>query len=149
MPRGPLYGRLVRGETVTAANGQVVRPEDVMEPATPGGCRACSSCRAVCASMVWLQCWEHHRHGGWVAPALQHPAHLLMSRALRSRALPPSSGPVVIVVDCPSAAFLPALTTAPLLSECATGAKRDRGKGPPAAGLAHGLGGCCVQQCLR
>ena len=36
VPRGPLYGKLVRGEAVTAANGQVVRPEDVMEPATPG-----------------------------------------------------------------------------------------------------------------
>ncbi len=34
----------------------------------------------------------------------------------------------MVVVDCPSAAFLPALTVAPLLSECATGAKRDRGE---------------------
>lgn len=61
-----------------------------------------------------------------------------MSLALPSRSLPPSPGPMVIVVDCPSAAFLPALTTAPLLSECATGAKRDRGEFPPAAGLADG-----------
>jgi ribonuclease Z len=37
VPRGPLCGKLVRGEEVTAANGQVVRPQDVMEPTTPGG----------------------------------------------------------------------------------------------------------------
>lgn len=36
VPRGPLFGKLVKGEEVTAANGQVVRPADVMEPATPG-----------------------------------------------------------------------------------------------------------------
>lgn len=36
VPRGPLYGKLVKGEEVTAANGQTVRPQDVMEPATPG-----------------------------------------------------------------------------------------------------------------
>lgn len=87
VPRGPQYGKLVRGEEVTAANGQVVRPADVMEPATPG--------------------------------------------------------PVVLVVDCPSAAFLPALTAAPLLQECATGAKRDKGE-PPAGSTcgAAELQGC-------
>lgn len=36
VPRGPMYSKLVRGEEVTAANGQTVRPADVMEPATPG-----------------------------------------------------------------------------------------------------------------
>jgi hypothetical protein len=35
---------------------------------------------------------------------------------------------VVLVVDCPSEAFMPALTAAPALQECATGGKRDRGK---------------------
>ena len=40
VPRGPLCGKLVRGEEVTAANGQVVRPQDVMEPTTPGEWRA-------------------------------------------------------------------------------------------------------------
>lgn len=54
VPRGPLYGQLVRGEEVTSISGRVVTPHDVMEPSTPG--------------------------------------------------------PVVLVVDCPSAAFLPALT---------------------------------------
>jgi ribonuclease Z len=34
--RGPLYGKLVRGETVQGANGRAVRPEDVMEAASPG-----------------------------------------------------------------------------------------------------------------
>ncbi|KAK2075685.1 hypothetical protein QBZ16_001793 [Prototheca wickerhamii] len=36
VPRGPAYGRLVRGESVTATSGAVVTPEDVMEPGTPG-----------------------------------------------------------------------------------------------------------------
>ena len=53
VPRGPLYGRLVKGEEVVAANGKPVKPEDVMEPSTPG--------------------------------------------------------PVVLVVDCPSEAFIPQL----------------------------------------
>ena len=36
VPRGPAYGRLVRGESVTATSGAIVTPEDVMEPGTPG-----------------------------------------------------------------------------------------------------------------
>ncbi|KAH7618880.1 putative tRNAse Z TRZ4, mitochondrial [Nannochloris sp. 'desiccata'] len=36
VPRGPLYGQLARGQEVTAVNGKLVRPEDVMEAATPG-----------------------------------------------------------------------------------------------------------------
>lgn len=36
VPRGPLFGKLVKGEEVTATNGKAVRPADVMEPATPG-----------------------------------------------------------------------------------------------------------------
>jgi ribonuclease Z len=36
VPRGPLYGQLVKGQEVTAVNGKLVRPEDVMEAATPG-----------------------------------------------------------------------------------------------------------------
>lgn len=53
VPRGPLYGKLTRGEEVTAVNGRTVKPEDVMEPSTPG--------------------------------------------------------PIVLVIDCPSEAFLPSL----------------------------------------
>jgi len=56
VPRGPLYGQLARGQEVTAVNGKLVRPEDVMEAATPG--------------------------------------------------------PVVLVVDCPSEGFIPALANA-------------------------------------
>lgn len=37
------------------------------------------------------------------------------------------AGPVVLVVDCPSQAFMPALTSSPQLLDCASGAKRDRG----------------------
>lgn len=36
VPRGPSYGRLVRGESVTSASGATVTPADVMEPGTPG-----------------------------------------------------------------------------------------------------------------
>lgn len=36
VPRGPLYGKLQKGESVEAANGQMVHPKDVMEPSTPG-----------------------------------------------------------------------------------------------------------------
>ena len=36
VPRGPMYGQLVKGQEVTAVNGRVVRPEDVMEASTPG-----------------------------------------------------------------------------------------------------------------
>jgi hypothetical protein len=36
VPRGPAYGKLVRGEEVTGANGRVVKPEEVMEPTVPG-----------------------------------------------------------------------------------------------------------------
>lgn len=56
VPRGPLYGQLVKGQEVTAVNGKIVKPEDVMEAATPG--------------------------------------------------------PVVLVVDCPSEGFIPALADA-------------------------------------
>lgn len=38
----------------------------------------------------------------------------------------------MLVVDCPSRAFLPALTSSPQLSECASGAKQDKGA-PPGA----------------
>jgi ribonuclease Z len=36
VPRGPLYGKLQKGESVEAANGKTVHPSDVMEPSTPG-----------------------------------------------------------------------------------------------------------------
>lgn len=36
VPRGPLYGELVKGKEVTGASGKLIRPEDVMEPSTPG-----------------------------------------------------------------------------------------------------------------
>lgn len=38
VPRGPAYGRLCRGESVPGANGAIVAPADVMEPAAPGPC---------------------------------------------------------------------------------------------------------------
>lgn len=52
VPRGPLFGKLVKGEEVMAANGQVVRPADVMEPATPGEAtqhRPPLTCPSVCS----------------------------------------------------------------------------------------------------
>ena len=70
VPRGPLYGQLVKGEEVVAANGRVVKPSDVMEPSVPG--------------------------------------------------------PLVLVVDCPSPAFLPALRAAPALAELAGGPRGTR-----------------------
>jgi ribonuclease Z len=36
VPMGPERGRLVRGETITLADGMVVQPEDVLGPAQPG-----------------------------------------------------------------------------------------------------------------
>jgi ribonuclease Z len=36
IPRGPLYGRLQRGESITLANGQVITPEMVLGPPRPG-----------------------------------------------------------------------------------------------------------------
>lgn len=36
LPPGKDYARLVQGETVTAPNGQVIKPSDVMGPTTPG-----------------------------------------------------------------------------------------------------------------
>lgn len=36
IPRGPLYGRLKRGETVTLGDGRTLRGEDFVEPAAPG-----------------------------------------------------------------------------------------------------------------
>lgn len=36
VPRGPLYGQLVKGQEVKGANGRTVKPEEVMEPMTPG-----------------------------------------------------------------------------------------------------------------
>lgn len=36
VPRGPLYGKLQKGESVEGANGKTVHPSDVMEPSTPG-----------------------------------------------------------------------------------------------------------------
>jgi ribonuclease Z len=36
VPRGPERGRLVRGETVSLADGRVVRPEEVLGPEQPG-----------------------------------------------------------------------------------------------------------------
>ena len=37
VPRGPLWGRLAKGETVTSANGREVTSAEVMQPSTPGG----------------------------------------------------------------------------------------------------------------
>ena len=54
VPRGPLYGQLAKGQEVTAVNGKLVKPEDVMEATTPG--------------------------------------------------------PIVLIVDCPSEGFIPALS---------------------------------------
>lgn len=70
VPKGPLYGKLSRGESVTTPNGRLVLPEEVKEPTTPG--------------------------------------------------------PVVLVVDCPSPAFLPALTSAPGLARWTQGEEADR-----------------------
>lgn len=36
VPRGPLYGKLQKGESVQASNGKVVHPDSVMESSTPG-----------------------------------------------------------------------------------------------------------------
>eukprot|EP00889_Picochlorum_renovo_P000433 jgi/Picre1/27463/NNA_000430.t1 len=36
VPRGPLYGKLQKGESVEGANGKTVHPSDVMEPSTAG-----------------------------------------------------------------------------------------------------------------
>lgn len=36
VPHGPLYGQLARGIEVVGANGRIVKPEEVMEPSTPG-----------------------------------------------------------------------------------------------------------------
>lgn len=36
VPKGPMYGRLKAGETVTLPNGDVVHPSDVLGPPTPG-----------------------------------------------------------------------------------------------------------------
>jgi ribonuclease Z len=36
VPRGPERGRLVRGETVSLADGRIVRPEEVLGPDQPG-----------------------------------------------------------------------------------------------------------------
>ncbi len=44
--------------------------------------------------------------------------------------LPPHAGPVVLVVDCPSAAFVPALVASPQLNKWATEeAAREKGEG--------------------
>ena len=75
VPRGPLYGKLVRGERVEASSGRTVTPEEVMEPATPGRCL-------------------------WQAARTRHA---------RSRLALVLAGPVVLLVDCPSDEFLPAL----------------------------------------
>ncbi|KAL6768056.1 hypothetical protein ACKKBF_B37600 [Auxenochlorella protothecoides x Auxenochlorella symbiontica] len=68
VPRGPTYGRLVRGESVLSTNGSTITPADVMDPATPG--------------------------------------------------------PVVLVVDCPSAAYLPALAASEDLQTFAQGGNK-------------------------
>src|ERR1700722_15058 len=36
IPRGPLYGNLQHGETVTLADGRVIRPDQVVGPERPG-----------------------------------------------------------------------------------------------------------------
>lgn len=36
VPKGPMLGKLKNGETLTLANGRIVRPEDVKEPDDPG-----------------------------------------------------------------------------------------------------------------
>jgi len=36
VPRGPLYSALVRGESVTLADGRVIQPSDCIPPPTPG-----------------------------------------------------------------------------------------------------------------
>jgi hypothetical protein len=44
VPKGPLFGRLCRGEAVTGAGGATVLPADVMQPATPGPTAAVVDC---------------------------------------------------------------------------------------------------------
>ena len=36
VPKGPLFGKLQRGESVQLPDGRIIRPSDVMEPDTPG-----------------------------------------------------------------------------------------------------------------
>ncbi|KAK9811324.1 hypothetical protein WJX72_001848 [[Myrmecia] bisecta] len=44
VPRGPLFGKLVKGETVKAANGKDVKPSDVMEDPVPGPVAIITDC---------------------------------------------------------------------------------------------------------
>lgn len=42
--KGPLFGRLQKGETVTLANGSKVQPSDCISPPSPGPCFAVVCC---------------------------------------------------------------------------------------------------------
>jgi ribonuclease Z len=76
VPRGPSYAALVRGQSVTLEDGTVVKPEDVVDP--------------------------------------------------------PSPGPVVLVADCPSEDYLPALQRSPELRAVAAAAAAEDSREPVA-----------------
>lgn len=55
VPKGPMFGKLSRGESVTVGEGRVVTPEEVMEPSMPGAL----CCAVLCCVRLadGASCW--------------------------------------------------------------------------------------------
>jgi ribonuclease Z len=75
VPPGPLFGQLQRGEAVTLANGEVVRPDDVLGPLRPGAVIAyCTDTRPSAASIELARGADLLIHEGTFDAGMAHEA---------------------------------------------------------------------------
>ena len=108
-------------------------------------------------SHIWpLRCLERSAHvpDAQTGPRFRRLAKLyLQANALMLQVMEPASpGPVVVIADCPSAAYLPSLVASPALARCmggAHGAQAPNGAGaPPGDAASRGAGEPCAAACV-
>jgi hypothetical protein len=124
-PAGPLFGKLQKGIPVEVAGGRVVQPHEVRwAPAAQRSAKGGGG-----GAARGLLRWTRALH---VAPgfALAHPTPNQTTLAIRHSPLPTppllqtrqvmedaQPGPLVLIADCPSEAYLPGLAQAPALQQ--------------------------------
>ncbi|KAG5184962.1 beta-lactamase-like protein [Tribonema minus] len=66
VPKGPLFGQLKSGQTVTLSDGTSVTPDQVVAPSIPGGAVAIVSCptQELVESLIAHSGWDPWRSGG-------------------------------------------------------------------------------------
>jgi ribonuclease Z len=65
VPPGPLYGKLIQGESVPSKSGAIVRPEDVLTPDQPGSIVIVIKCprEDYLESLVTNPAWKAYQQG--------------------------------------------------------------------------------------